>query len=212
MNEWFLLAVVGLNLLLVLVLVFRSKTARQEDTDAAAKIAADQATEQAAAQMAWQLQQFSAVQAQTERLERELRNEIARALALHDGQASLRLDDNGRGFKAEPSTDDAQHLGLADRKVEGPDPVGIVVAYLDRVRGLHYRGRVHDQLKLHRVVARRKVGLHPDVYRLGPLVDVRVGRTDRAHVVLSVDKRLVVGHQNTGGTASDLSVFQGKVE
>ena len=34
-------------------------------------------------------------------------------LALHDGQASLRLDDNGKGFRAEPSADDAQHLGLA---------------------------------------------------------------------------------------------------
>ncbi len=35
------------------------------------------------------------------------------ALALHDGQASLRMDDNGRGFTSAPSRDDAQHLGLA---------------------------------------------------------------------------------------------------
>jgi signal transduction histidine kinase len=34
-------------------------------------------------------------------------------LALHDGQASLRMDDNGRGFTSAPSRDDAQHLGLA---------------------------------------------------------------------------------------------------
>jgi len=40
-------------------------------------------------------------------------SQVQLALALDDGQASLRLDDNGRGFKAEPSTDDAQHLGLA---------------------------------------------------------------------------------------------------
>ncbi len=33
-------------------------------------------------------------------------------LALHDGQASLRLDDNGKGFTCAPS-DDTQHLGLA---------------------------------------------------------------------------------------------------
>ena len=34
-------------------------------------------------------------------------------LALHDGQASLRMDDNGKGFTSAPSRDDAQHLGLA---------------------------------------------------------------------------------------------------
>ncbi|MCP1462955.1 sensor histidine kinase [Pseudomonas sp. S3E17] len=40
-------------------------------------------------------------------------SQVQLALVLHDDEASLRLDDNGRGFKAEPSTDDTQHLGLA---------------------------------------------------------------------------------------------------
>ncbi|MCM2362669.1 sensor histidine kinase [Pseudomonas sp. SR18] len=34
-------------------------------------------------------------------------------LALHDSQASLRVDDNGKGFTCAPLRDDAQHLGLA---------------------------------------------------------------------------------------------------
>ncbi|WP_122763666.1 sensor histidine kinase [Pseudomonas sivasensis] len=38
---------------------------------------------------------------------------VTLTLALHDGQASLRMDDNGRGFTSAPSRDDAQHLGLA---------------------------------------------------------------------------------------------------
>ena len=71
MSEWVLLALAGLNLLVLLVLLFRSKTAPEEDADKAAKTAADQ--------MAWQLQQFAAVQAQTARLERELRTEIGQS-------------------------------------------------------------------------------------------------------------------------------------
>ena len=71
MSEWVLLALAGLNLLVLLVLLFRSKTAPDEDADKAAKTAADQ--------MAWQLQQFAAVQAQTARLERELRTEIGQS-------------------------------------------------------------------------------------------------------------------------------------
>ncbi|EZP62771.1 sensor histidine kinase [Pseudomonas sp. RIT357] len=38
---------------------------------------------------------------------------VTLTLALHDGQASLRMDDNGKGFTSAPSRDDAQHLGLA---------------------------------------------------------------------------------------------------
>ncbi|KTC44005.1 histidine kinase [Pseudomonas fluorescens ABAC62] len=38
---------------------------------------------------------------------------VRMALALHDDQASLRVDDNGQGFTSAPARDNAQHLGLA---------------------------------------------------------------------------------------------------
>ncbi|AZF42547.1 Sensor histidine kinase [Pseudomonas sp. R1-43-08] len=40
-------------------------------------------------------------------------SQVQLTLALRDGHASLRVDDNGKGFTSEPSLDDAQHLGLA---------------------------------------------------------------------------------------------------
>ena len=67
MSEWVLLALGGLNLLLLLWLLRRSSSA------------ADAHNPQAAEQAAWLQQQFSALQAQTERLERELRTEIAQS-------------------------------------------------------------------------------------------------------------------------------------
>ncbi|MFN8955490.1 MAG: DNA recombination protein RmuC, partial [Burkholderiales bacterium] len=71
MSEWILWGLGGLNLLLLLVLLHSFKTL--PDTAAA------KAAEQASSQMGWQQQQFDAVQARTERLERELRNEISQS-------------------------------------------------------------------------------------------------------------------------------------
>ena len=67
MTEWLGLALGALNLLLVLLLLVR---ARQS---------ASAPSEPSAEHLAWQQQQFAAAHAQTERLERELRNDIAQA-------------------------------------------------------------------------------------------------------------------------------------
>ncbi|MNT33981.1 Sensor histidine kinase LiaS [compost metagenome] len=43
-------------------------------------------------------------------------NQVQLALELHEGQALLRVDDNGKGFAAteqQLDTDDTRHLGLA---------------------------------------------------------------------------------------------------
>ncbi len=67
MSEWVWLALGGLNLLGLLVLLFRAKAAPLAQEDKLAE------------QAAWQQQQFAALQAQTERLERELRTEISQS-------------------------------------------------------------------------------------------------------------------------------------
>jgi DNA recombination protein RmuC len=71
MTEWLWLALAGLNLLGLVLLLLRSSAS----PEAQAKQAAGQAAEQAA----WQQHQFAALQAQTERLERELRSEISQS-------------------------------------------------------------------------------------------------------------------------------------
>jgi DNA recombination protein RmuC len=85
MNEWALWALAGLNLL-VLVLAFlllRSRVSPDAQADRIAQLLAEKTTEQAATQAsmqtAWQQQQFAAAQAQSERLERELRTEISQS-------------------------------------------------------------------------------------------------------------------------------------
>jgi len=73
MSEWVLLALGGLNVLLLLGLWRRSTAAPDAQS-------AQNAQElRAAEQTAWQQQQFAAVLAQTERLERELRTEISQS-------------------------------------------------------------------------------------------------------------------------------------
>ena len=67
MNEWLLLSLAGLNLLVLLVVLFRVKAAAQAQQDKFAEPSV------------WQEQQFAALQAQTERLERELRSEISQS-------------------------------------------------------------------------------------------------------------------------------------
>ncbi|WP_396430766.1 DNA recombination protein RmuC [Limnohabitans sp.] len=63
MNDMLVLGLVALNLLLVLVLVFKARTAPERSADQAAR----------------QEQLFEALQSQAERLERELRNEISQS-------------------------------------------------------------------------------------------------------------------------------------
>ena len=67
MNDWVLLALGGLNLLLLVLLVLRPKVAPEVQGDRVAE------------QTAWQRQQFEALQSQSERLERELRTEISQS-------------------------------------------------------------------------------------------------------------------------------------
>jgi DNA recombination protein RmuC len=83
MNEWVLLALGGLNLLVLVFLLLRSRVSPEAQADRIAELLAQKTTEQTAAQAAqqtaWQLQQFAAAQAQTERLARELRTEISQS-------------------------------------------------------------------------------------------------------------------------------------
>jgi DNA recombination protein RmuC len=82
MSEWVLLALAGLNLLILLGVFWqrRSGASSQAQAEHIAALLADktiqQTTAQVAHQTAWQQQHFAAAQAQTERLERELRSEI----------------------------------------------------------------------------------------------------------------------------------------
>ena len=75
MSEWVLLALGGLNLLLVVWLLLRGGASADEQ----AQQTAAQASQLLADQTAWQQQQFAALQTQTERLERELRSEISQS-------------------------------------------------------------------------------------------------------------------------------------
>ena len=83
MNEWLLLALGGLNLLVLVFLLLRSRVSPEAQAERMAQLLAEKTTEQTAAQAsmqtAWQQQQFAAAQAQAERLERELRTEISQS-------------------------------------------------------------------------------------------------------------------------------------
>ena len=83
MNEWALWALAGLNLLVLAFLLLRSRVSPDAQADRIAQLLAEKTTEQAATQAsmqtAWQQQQFAAAQAQSERLERELRTEISQS-------------------------------------------------------------------------------------------------------------------------------------
>jgi DNA recombination protein RmuC len=83
MNEWALWALAGLNLLVLVFLLLRSRVSPEAQAERMAQLLAEKTTEQAATQAsvqtAWQQQQFAAAQAQAERLERELRTEISQS-------------------------------------------------------------------------------------------------------------------------------------
>ena len=83
MNNWLLLALGGLNLLVLVFLLLRSRVSPEAQAERIAQLLAEktteQATTQASVQTAWQQQQFAAAQAQAERLERELRTEISQS-------------------------------------------------------------------------------------------------------------------------------------
>jgi DNA recombination protein RmuC len=83
MNEWLLLTLGGLNLLVLVFLLLRSRVSPEAQAERMAQLLAEKTTEQTAAQAsmqtAWQQQQFAAAQAQAERLERELRTEISQS-------------------------------------------------------------------------------------------------------------------------------------
>jgi DNA recombination protein RmuC len=76
-------ALAGLNLLVLVFLLLRSRVSPDAQADRIAQLLAEKTTEQAATQAsmqtAWQQQQFAAAQAQSERLERELRTEISQS-------------------------------------------------------------------------------------------------------------------------------------
>jgi DNA recombination protein RmuC len=78
-----LLALGGLNLLVLVFLLLRSRVSPEAQAERMAQLLAEKTTEQTAAQAsmqtAWQQQQFAAAQAQAERLERELRTEISQS-------------------------------------------------------------------------------------------------------------------------------------
>ena len=82
MSEWALLVLGGLNLLLLVWLLLRGSNSRSAQVEQIDQLLAQQSalqmSEKMAEQSAWQ-QQFTAIQTQTERLERELRNEIAQS-------------------------------------------------------------------------------------------------------------------------------------
>ena len=83
MNEWALWALAGLNLLVLVFLLLRSRVSPDAQAERMAQLLAEKTTEQtatqASVQTAWQQQQFAAAQAQSERLERELRTEISQS-------------------------------------------------------------------------------------------------------------------------------------
>jgi DNA recombination protein RmuC len=83
MNEWALWALAGLNLLVLVFLLLRSRVSPDAQAERIAQLLAEKTTEQtatqASVQTAWQQQQFAAAQAQAERLERELRTEISQS-------------------------------------------------------------------------------------------------------------------------------------
>jgi DNA recombination protein RmuC len=83
MNEWALWALAGLNLLVLVFLLLRSRVSPDAQAERMAQLLAEKTTEQAATQAsvqtAWLQQQFAAAQAQSERLERELRTEISQS-------------------------------------------------------------------------------------------------------------------------------------
>ena len=83
MNEWALWALAGLNLLVLVFLLLRSRVSPDAQAERIAQLLAEKTTEQAATQAsvqtAWLQQQFAAAQAQSERLERELRTEISQS-------------------------------------------------------------------------------------------------------------------------------------
>ena len=83
MNEWVLWALGGLSLLVLVFLLLRLRVSPEAQADRIAELLAEKTTEQtatqASVQTAWQQQQFAAAQAQTERLERELRTEISQS-------------------------------------------------------------------------------------------------------------------------------------
>jgi len=83
MNEWALWALAGLSLLVLVFLLLRSGVSPDAQAERIAQLLAEKTTEQAATQAsvqtAWLQQQFAAAQAQSERLERELRTEISQS-------------------------------------------------------------------------------------------------------------------------------------
>jgi DNA recombination protein RmuC len=83
MNEWVLWALGGLNLLVLVFFLLRFRLSPEAQADRIAELLAEKISEQSATQAsvqtAWQQQQFAAAQAQTERLERELRTEISQS-------------------------------------------------------------------------------------------------------------------------------------
>ena len=86
MNEWVwwaFLALGGLNLLVLVFLLLRSPVSPEAQAERIAQLLAEKTAEQTATQAtmqtAWHQQQFAAVQAQSERLERELRTEISQS-------------------------------------------------------------------------------------------------------------------------------------
>lgn len=83
MSEWVLLVLGGLNLLLLVWLLLRGGNSASAQAEQIAQMLAQQnavqMAEKMAEQAAWQHQQFTAVQSQSERLERELRTEIAQS-------------------------------------------------------------------------------------------------------------------------------------
>jgi DNA recombination protein RmuC len=100
MNDWVLWAfgaLGGLNLLVGVGLLWRMRLSPEAQAGRIAELLAGQTTEQTAAQAAqqtaWQQQQFAALLAQSERLERELRTEISQSgvLARQEAMHNLTL-------------------------------------------------------------------------------------------------------------------------
>jgi DNA recombination protein RmuC len=98
MNEWALWALCvlgGLNLLVLVFLLLRFRVSSEAQAERISQLLAEKTTEQTAAQAsmqtAWQQQQFAAAQAQTERLERELRTEISQSGVLGRQEAMHNL-------------------------------------------------------------------------------------------------------------------------
>ena len=95
MNEWALWALAGLNLLVLVFLLLRFRVSPEAQAERMAQLLAEKTTEQAATQASiqttWQQQQFAAAQAQSERLERELRTEISQSGVLGRQEAMHNL-------------------------------------------------------------------------------------------------------------------------